>query len=138
MKRKRIPYGYELILDLHGCDLSRFKRRFFGFKFIPMRRFLRAYCKRLCNAIHMETCKLTFWDDRYTLPWHRETNPKTKGTSAVQFIITSNITIHYLSKLNAAYINIFSCKPFKPKIATEITKCWFNTEECTVRFIERV
>lgn len=134
----RATYGYELILDLHNCDLSRFEGSFFGFRFIMMRHFLRSYCKVLCKSIHMEACKLTFWNDRYTLPWRRETNPKTKGTSAVQFIITSNITIHYLSKLNAAYINVFSCKSFDPAIVEHITKLWFNTEECTARFIERI
>ena len=131
------PYGYELILDLHSCDLSRFERKFLWFRITRRRQFLRAYFKRLCEAIHMTRCKLVFWDDKYVLPWRRQTSPHTKGTSAVQFIVTSSITVHYLDLLKSGHVNIFSCKPFKPKIAEDLTKAWFGTKECTARFIER-
>lgn len=138
MKTHKIkPYGYELILDLHGCDPSRFHRRF-----------LRGFCERLCKAIKMDPCKLIFWDDKWTWLWkliffwdrniRNATEPHTKGTSAVQFILTSNITIHCLDEFHAVYINIFSCKPFKPKIAEDISEHWFDAESCSARFIERI
>ena len=131
------PYGYELILDLHGCDVSKFNRKS-----------LRKYFKVLCEDIGMTRCKLVFWDDKWTWLWKliffwdksikEADEPHTKGSSAVQFILTSNVTIHTLDELKAAYINIFSCKSFEPLTAKHTTKRWFGAEDCIYRFIERI
>ena len=120
-------YGYELIMDLHGCDISTFSRKS-----------LRSYFKKLCKAIDMQRCKLCFWDDVGVPEEEKQTSPHTKGTSAVQFILTSNITIHTLDLLGAAYVNIFSCKPYDEKVAEQITKEWFGAKECRSHFIERI
>jgi S-adenosylmethionine/arginine decarboxylase-like enzyme len=64
--------------------------------------------------------------------------PHTKGTSAVQFILTSTIVVHTLEILEAAYVNIFSCKEFDEKKAEEITKEWFCANGCRAQFIERI
>ena len=121
------PYGKELILDMHGCDVSKFNRKD-----------LKAYFVALCDEIDMERQKLVFWDDEGLPPEECQTNPHTKGTSAVQFIITSNVTIHCLDILRAVYVNIFSCKDFNISAAGELTKKWFGATECSERFIERV
>ena len=121
------PYGYELILDLHGCDVSTFNRES-----------LDAYFEKLCKAIDMQKCERYFWDDVDVPEDEKETLPHTKGTSAVQFIITSNITIHTLDLLKAVYVNIFSCKELDAKVAEQITKEWFGAKECRSRFIERI
>lgn len=135
----RTPYGCELILDMHGCDVSRFNRKH-----------IKRYCKALCQAIDMVKCKLVFWDDKWIiilnkiLPWRWlwpvevQTNPKTTGVSAVQFILTSSVVMHSLTKRKAMYINIFSCKEFSPDIAEALTKSWFSAEECSSRFIKRI
>ena len=127
MHKPRFVYGYELILDLYNCDVSAFNRRS-----------LRGYFKKLCGTINMRRCELYFWDDVGVPPKGRETLPHTKGTSAVQFILTSNITIHTLDLLKAAYVNIFSCKKFDRKMAERITREWFGAKRCRTRFIERV
>ncbi len=121
------PYGYELILDLHGCDISTFNRAS-----------LRRYFAKLCKAIDMKRCELYFWDDVGVPAKEKENLPHTKGTSAVQFILTSNITIHTLDLLKAAYVNIFSCKQFDRKVAEKITKEWFGANKCRTHFIERI
>lgn len=121
------PYGYELILDLHGCDISKFNRKS-----------LRAYFKKLCKAIDMNRCALYFWDDVGVPEKEKQNLPHTKGTSAVQFILTSNITIHTLDLLKAAYINIFSCKQFDREVAEKITKEWFGAKKCRTIFVERI
>ena len=121
------PYGFELILDLHGCNVSKFNRTS-----------LRKYFVKLCKAIDMERCELHFWDDVGVPPEERQTLPHTKGTSAVQFILTSTIVVHTLDLLKAAYINIFSCKPFDKQVAEELTKEWFGAKECKSHFIERI
>ena len=86
----------------------------------------------------MKRCEVYFWDD-YGIPAKgKQTLPHTKGTSAVQFILTSNITIHTLDLLRAAYVNIFSCKQFDKKEAEKITKEWFGAKKCRSIFIERI
>ena len=120
-------YGYELILDLHGCDASTFNRKS-----------LRAYFKKLCDAIDMQRCKLCFWDDIGVPEEERQTSPHTKGTSAVQFILTSNITIHTLDLMEAVYVNVYSCKSYDKDLAEKITKEWFKAKVCRSRFIERI
>ena len=120
------PYGYELILDLHGCDTSTFNRKS-----------LDAYFEKLCKAIKMQKCERYFWDDVGVPEEEQQMSPHTKGTSAVQFILTSTIVIHTLELLRAAYINIFSCKDFDSEIAERITMEWFGSKECKTHFIER-
>jgi S-adenosylmethionine/arginine decarboxylase-like enzyme len=121
------PYGYELILDLHGCDESTFTRAS-----------LQGYFAKLCEAIDMEPCELHFWDDVGVPPEEQQTAPHAKGTSAVQFILTSTIVIHTLDLLKAVYVNIFSCKSYDRGIAEELTKEWFRTKDCRATFIERI
>lgn len=127
MNRRDKPYGFELIIDLHGCNASKFNRKS-----------LDAYFEKLCKAIDMQKCERYFWDDIGVPKDEKQTLPHTKGTSAVQFILTSNITVHTLDLLKAVYINIFSCKSFDRDIAEKITKEWFGAKQCTARFIERI
>ena len=127
MDKLEKPYGFELILDLHGCDSTTFNRESID-----------NYFEKLCIAIDMEKCDRYFWDDVGVPPDERQTQPHTKGTSAVQFILTSTIVIHTLDLLKAAYINMFSCKPFDRHVAEEITREWFGAMECSSHFIERI
>ena len=120
------PYGYELILDLRDCDVETFSRRS-----IDM------YFERLCESIDMEKCEVYFWDDVGVALEEQQTDPKTKGTSAVCFILTSTIVIHTLDLLGAAYVNIFSCKDFDKNRAAEFTKAWFNAAEFSSTIVVR-
>ena len=121
------PYGFELILDLHGCDVGKFTRSS-----------LRKYFAALCKAIDMKRCDLHFWDDVGVPPEEQQISPHTKGTSAVQFILTSTIVVHTLDLLKAVYVNIFSCKPYDREAAERLTKEWFGAKECRATFIERI
>lgn len=121
------PYGFELILDLHGCDVGRFTRKSIEEYFIAV-----------CNAIGMEREDLHFWDYDGVPAEEVSNEAHLSGTSAVQFITTSNIVIHTLDKLKAAYVNIFSCKKYDKEIAEKITKEWFGAKECRTQFIERI
>lgn len=113
--QKKKPYGKELILDLHNCDPKRFKRET-----------IRKFFQQLCELIDMQRCELFWWDD-YGLPKNeRQTEPHLKGTSAIQFIMTSNITIHTLDILGNVYLNIFSCKEFDAKKAARFSKVFFK------------
>ena len=126
MKYKK-PYGFELILDLHECDVNKFNRDS-----------LDNFFEKLCKAIDMEKCERYFWDDVGVPPEEQQSSPHTKGTSAVQFILTSTIVVHTLDLLGAVYVNIFSCKPFDKEIAEKITVAWFHAKDYRTHFIERI
>lgn len=123
---RTVPYGQELILDLHGCDTAKFTREGIS-----------AYCAALCELIEMEPCELHFWDDVGVPEDERQTHPKTKGTSAVQFILTSSIVIHTLELMKVAYVNIFSCKEFDADTAKDFTACWFGSTRCSSNMVMR-
>jgi len=111
-------YGKELILDLHGCDVSKFTRQDIA-----------GYFVELCELIDMQRCEMHFWDDEGVADEDKQTSPHTTGISAIQFILTSNITIHTLTKLGCVYINIFSCKDFDDRDAINFSKEWFGCKD---------
>lgn len=119
-------YGQELILDLHQCDVSTFTRKS-----------IEAYFINLCELINMDRQDLHFWDDEGLPEEEKQTDPKTKGISAVQFILTSSVVIHALELMEAAYINIFSCKEFDIKAAIEFTVGWFQSKSHTTTTVSR-
>ena len=120
-------YGKELILDLHHCAVSVFTRLY-----------IRRYFEKLCKMIDMERGKLVWWDDCYTPEGEKQTEPHLVGTSAVQFIKTSNITIHTLDILEKAFINIFSCKDFDEELVVRFTEDWFEGEIVSRTTIRRL
>ena len=119
-------YGMELVLDLHDCDADTFTREA-----------IELYFSDLCKLIDMEPCALHFWDDRDVPEAERQTNPKTKGTSAVQFILTSSIVIHTLDLLREVYLNIFSCKRFDSEAAANFSAEAFGSKDWSARVLRR-
>lgn len=108
-------YGKELILDLHECNSSKFTRK-------SIKKFFEIFCE----LIDMTPEKLVWWDELYVPEEEKETEDHLVGTSAVQFIRTSNITIHTLDILRRVYLNIFTCKDFKTHIAVDFCVKWFD------------
>lgn len=114
-------YGQELILDLHNCSTDKFNEED-----------LREFVSLLCAVIDMEPVELHVWTDE-NLPDELHL----KGTSLVQFIKTSDIVIHTLDRLEAVYLNIFTCKDFDPKAAERFCAEYFNGEVVQSTFINR-
>ena len=119
-------YGVELLLDLIECDVSKFSRKQ-----------LKIYFARLCELIGMEAHAQYFWDDFRVPEDERQTDPGTKGTTAIQFILTSNITVHALDLLGVAFVNIFSCKDYDTKVAEEFTVGFFGAKVENSTVVER-
>jgi S-adenosylmethionine decarboxylase len=115
MEQPSGSYGKELILDLSDCDPNTFNRRI-----------LKRFFRELCELIDMERHKLAWWDDHGVPPEERWTDPMVTGTSAVQFISTSSITVHALDLLGRVYVNIFSCKDFNEVVAEEFCRTFFR------------
>ena len=124
---KKRHYGTELILDLHNCDPKQFTRENITKFFIEC-----------CDSIKMERCDLHFWDDFYTPKEEKETEPHLKGTSAIQFIKTSNITIHTLDIVKTVYLNIFSCKEFDINRVIKLTEYWFKGKIVNQIYLMRI
>ena len=120
------PYGKELILDMHECDSSTFTRKS-----------IRNFFTELCDLIEMKRSRLVWWDDYGVPQEEHETEPHLKGSSAVQFIETSNIVIHTLDILESVYLNIFSCKDFDANVATEFSQEWFKGKIVNSHVVER-
>ena len=120
-------YGKELILDLHDCDVSKFNRVDLEIYFI-----------KLCDLIDMERCDLHWWDYEGVPKEERDTEPHLVGTSAVQFIMTSDIVIHTLDILKRVYLNIFSCKDFNGEIAAEFSREYFGGKIVGKHIIDRI
>lgn len=119
-------YGKELILDLHHCDPKQFNRKA-----------LKRFFVELCDLIDMQRCDLHFWDDYGVPVAKRQTAPHLKGTSAIQFIMTSNVTIHTLDLLGNVYLNIFSCKNFDTRTAVRFCETFFEGKAVTRTVISR-
>ena len=122
-----MAYGKELILDLHCCDPSTFNRES-----------ITEFFTELCELIDMEKGDLYFWDDVGVPLAECQTDPKTKGTSAVQFIITSSIVIHCLDLLETVHLNLFSCKDFDAGEATKFIRTWFCGQVVSREEINRI
>ena len=119
-KEHNKSFGLELVLDMYGCDVSLFTKANINKFFIG-----------ICKKINMERQgKPVFWHDN-------SKTPHLKGTSAMQFITTSNSVVHALEILGVVYINIFSCKMFDTKKATKFSKGFFKAEEVVKKIIER-
>ena len=108
-------YGQEFIMDLHNCNPKKFTRKS-----------IERYFVEVCNLIHMKRMKLVWWDDFRVPKQYRQTEPHLKGISAIQFISTSNITIHTLDLLGNVYLNIFSCKHFYTYKLIKFTEEYFQ------------
>ncbi len=120
-------YGKELILDLDLCDPETFNRES-----------ITEFFTGLCELIDMDKGDLYFWDDVGVPPEDCQTDPKTKGTSAVQFIITSSIVIHCLDLLGTVYLNLFSCKDFNTTEVMFFTQNWFQGRILNSMEVDRI
>ena len=73
-------------------------------------------------------------------PWveHFATHdPAKAGLSFCQMIETSNICGHFVDSTGDFYIDVFSCKPFDPRIVGDLVDKYFSPQTTGMRFIER-
>ena len=120
-----MPYGKELIIDLHECDESMFTKEHID-----------EFFRLLAKATDMELCVRHWWTMDDCPPEWKDV-PHLNGISAVQFISTSNFTIHALTDLKAVYLNIFTCKDFDEKKAENFAAEYFSGDVVTCKTIVR-
>lgn len=117
---KRI-YGYELIINLYGCNKDT----------ISSKEKLQEFVDTLCKLIKMKKYGKTL------IPYFGENKAFTKGYTLVQLIETSSITGHFSEYWETAYINIFSCKKFNHQTAKKFAKEFFGAEKANTTFLIR-
>jgi S-adenosylmethionine/arginine decarboxylase-like enzyme len=107
--------GKELLLDLDNCDILKFSRND-----------LSDFLKNLCKHINMTATEQFCWE--YLDDPNRDEDSMTHlaGHSFVQFLMTSNITLHSFDNSRKISLNIYSCKDFNEEDATEYCKKHFN------------
>ena len=105
----RSPWGMAAAIDLGGCNPQAIRD--------PER--ITRFVIALCDLIEMrrfgEPIVVRFGAD-----------PKVCGYSLAQLIETSLISGHFAEESDAAYIDIFSCKPYPPYQAAEFCRQWFG------------
>ena len=114
-------FGYELVIDLYGCDKS----------IISSKKKLQEYIDKLCKLIKMKKYGKTL------LPYFGEKAAYTKGYSLVQLIETSSITGHFSDFWGTGYINIFSCRKYDKDLAKKFTSKFFKAKKTKTRFLIR-
>lgn len=60
-----------------------------------------------------------------------------KGYTLVQLIETSNITGHFVEETDDMYLDVFSCKDFKPKTVKEVVDFYFGPAIVDTKFVSR-
>ena len=121
VSRPAVTFGWELVLDLYDCDPV----------VISSEKEIRRFARELCDVIGMKA-----YGDPLT-PYFGENQEHTKGYSLIQFIETSSITGHFSEGTGAAYINIFSCKPYDFNMAENFTKSFFGAKLVNSRYLTR-
>ena len=115
-------FGYELVFDLHGCGDK---------ESIRSRKKLQEFVDKLCKILKMKKY------GKALMPHFGHNNPITSGYSLLQFIETSSITGHFSEGMDAAYINVFSCKPYNAAKAKKFVKEFFKPKKMRVRYLVR-
>jgi S-adenosylmethionine/arginine decarboxylase-like enzyme len=104
-------WGKLATINLYGCDPGKIKNK----------KIIADFLKELCKKIDMKP---------YGKPQiKRFGEADLEGYSALQFIETSSITIHFDETENRAFIDIFSCKDFNAKEAEKFSKEFFNAKK---------
>lgn len=116
---RKPAWGYHLVLDLANCSPSAIRSR-------PV---IAAFSQRLVSDIRMVA---------YGSPQIVRFGVDDKmGYTLVQLIETSNITAHFCEETNDAYMDVFSCKPFDPRVVTRLVREVFQPQKVHSRMLRR-
>jgi S-adenosylmethionine/arginine decarboxylase-like enzyme len=60
-----------------------------------------------------------------------------QGYTLVQLIETSNICAHFVEETDDMYLDVFSCKPFNPKVVTDVVLNSFQPSSVDTKMVIR-
>ena len=106
-------WGVAASIDIYNCDPET----------IRSADKIRQFVIELCDLIEMkrfgDTQVVNFGEDE-----------RVAGFSMVQLIETSLISAHFADQSNTTYLDVFSCKPYDPKIVEEFSLNFFGGSRC--------
>lgn len=114
------PWGLSISVDLYDCDLEIMKNE------KKIREFAQTLVKRLDMKAFGDTHVVNFGED-----------PRVAGFSMFQLIETSAIAGHFANASKAIYLDIFSCKAFRPHEAAAFCKSFFKAKEMNMHIAFR-
>lgn len=112
-------WGYHLILDVRDCNHTAISSYETIYDFV----------KKLVKDIDM----VAYGEPQIV---HFGTGNKA-GYTLVQLIETSNICAHFVEENNTLYLDVFSCKPFEPKIVGDLVNDFFEGQPTRSTFMLR-
>ncbi len=91
---------------------------------------IREFVIELCDRINMK---------RFGEPTIVHFGPceKVAGYSLAQLIETSLVSGHFANETNAAYLDIFSCKEYSPRVVAEFCRTFFEASSITTHILFR-
>lgn len=113
--RTGTPWGLATAIDLAACNP----------RSIRDPQAIERFTIALCEAIAMR---------RFGAPLivRFGADPRISGYSLAQLIETSLISGHFAEASDAAYLDIFSCKPYRPYQAARFCAAWFGAATARV------
>jgi len=115
------PWGLTTSINLYDCDPES----------IRSAGTIKRYVVELCALIEMKRfgeCQIV----------HFGKDARVEGFSMIQLIETSLISGHFANLSNAAYIDVFSCKPYEPNEVADFSKRFFRAESMQLHILERM
>lgn len=112
-------WGYMLSLDLAKCRMSAIRCPYI------IKDFSETLVKRIDMKAYGAPHIVRFGEDNKA------------GYTLVQLIETSNICAHFCEQDNAAFIDIFSCKPYNVEDAVAVVRDYFEPQKVVRHYIER-
>lgn len=116
---KLMEWGKLVIINLYNCSKE----------LITNKKEIKRFVGELCKKINIRK----FGPTRIK----RFGEGSLKGYSAMQFLNTSSITLHFDEEKNRAFIDIFSCKNFDSKVAERFSKEFFKAKKSRKRILLR-
>lgn len=110
------PWGTAVSIDCYDCNPET----------IRSAKAIEQFTKELVNLIDMKAfgpCHVVHFGEE----------ERVAGYSMFQLIETSCISGHFANLTNAAYIDVFSCKPFSEEVASNFCKQFFESNKVFVQ-----
>lgn len=112
-------WGLLASLDLHACRPE----------YIRQPKKIREFVVKLCDSIGMKRYGPTMIK--------RFGEGELEGYSALQFIETSSVTIHFDETKDRTFVEIFSCKYFDPKVVRRFCQEFLESRRSKLRYFFR-
>lgn len=120
-KKPEFGFGVHLMLDGYGCDRSNLDDISLIYNFLDQ------------YPARMEMTKIM---PPYVFRYSG-TIPDDSGISGFVLIAESHISVHTFPEKQFMSVDMFSCKPFDTKLATEAIQAYFKIQKYEVKVLDR-